>query len=608
MLEKNQRFKSLLYVLTDAALLFIGFLLANYIRFNYVRYFEPGGAGPALAVARDPRNIIAGLATSLVLVLIYWVAGIYSTTRLRGLAERCTKIAVINAAGLLIFIGALYLMHLDDYSRIVLALFYILGTAGVVIERMILRWVDRARRRKGLGLRHILLVGGGKSAALYLRALEHNPYYGFVVDGYLAGIEEPGLGVRYMGSYDALSARLDEIAVDEVVVALEADEIELLPHVFAACDKNGVRITMVPFYSDYLPARPTIDVLDECKLINVRQTPFDNLLNAAVKRGLDIIGSLILIILTSPVMLVTAIGVKLSSPGPVIFKQERVGKDKKPFYMYKFRSMRVNARENTGWSRNEDDRKTWLSGSVCVLIASIVLRVLATKNIFETNATWQGPTVNSIVTWALICACISIVTMVCVYLFGGRKQKGITLEQYGIAAKPVSVAAAFCVALLVSVIAYACLFAVDAIFKTDFRIWTFAFKTFEASAIPAAVKYMPFFFVYYFVSGAAAISNTSSEKLQGGWGYLLAALTNMGGILLWLVLQYGTLFRTGVAFYPGQALGGILLFALVPSLAIASCLAKYLYKKTGSVYVAAFLNTILMTMMTVANTAIYFQA
>ena len=209
-----------------------------------------------------------------------------------------------------------------------------------------------------MGLRHILLVGGGKSAALYLRALEHNPYYGFVVDGYLAGIEEPGLGVRYMGSYDALSARLDEIAVDEVVVALEADEIELLPHVFAACDKNGVRITMVPFYSDYLPARPTIDVLDECKLINVRQTPFDNLLNAAVKRGLDIIGSLILIILTSPVMLVTAIGVKLSSPGPVIFRQERIGLNKKPFMMYKFRSMRVNVQQETGWSTDCDPRKT----------------------------------------------------------------------------------------------------------------------------------------------------------------------------------------------------------------------------------------------------------
>ena len=72
MLEKNQRIKSLLYLLLDAALLFIGFLLANYIRFNFVRFFEPGGAGPALAVARDPRNILAGLGTSLVLVLIYW--------------------------------------------------------------------------------------------------------------------------------------------------------------------------------------------------------------------------------------------------------------------------------------------------------------------------------------------------------------------------------------------------------------------------------------------------------------------------------------------------------------------------------------------------------
>ncbi len=175
MLEKNQRFKSLLYVLADAALLFIGFLLANYIRFNYVRYFEPGGAGlrwpwPGPAQHHCRAGHVAGARAHLL--------GRRVSTAPRGcagLAERCTKIAVINAAGLLIFIGALYLMHLDDYSRIVLALFYILGTAGVVIERMILRWVDRARRRKGLGLRHILLVGGGKSAALYLRALGAQP-------------------------------------------------------------------------------------------------------------------------------------------------------------------------------------------------------------------------------------------------------------------------------------------------------------------------------------------------------------------------------------------------------------------------------------------------
>ena len=233
----------------------------------------------------------------------------------------------------------------------------------------VLEVVEEGRLASMLALlpQTLTLPGGGTASGWYIYALATDPGarskgYGRqllrFVDGYLAGIEEPGLGVRYMGSYDALSARLDEVAVDEVVVALEADEIELLPHVFAACDKNGVRITMVPFYSDYLPARPTIDVLDECKLINVRQTPFDNLLNAAVKRGLDIIGSLILIILTSPVMLVTAIGVKLSSPGPVIFRQERIGLNKKPFMMYKFRSMRVNVQQETGWSTDCDPRKT----------------------------------------------------------------------------------------------------------------------------------------------------------------------------------------------------------------------------------------------------------
>ena len=174
------------------------------------------------------------------------------------------------------------------------------------------------------------------------------------MDGYLSPLEEPGLGVPYFGGYDKLDECLENPGIDEVVVALEADEIQMLPRTFAACDKHGTRITMVPFYSDYLPARPTIDVLDECKLINVRQTPFDNILNAAVKRGLDIVGSLILIVLTSPVMLVTAIGVKLSSPGPVIFRQERVGLNKKPFMMYKFRSMRVNAKQQTGWSTDYD--------------------------------------------------------------------------------------------------------------------------------------------------------------------------------------------------------------------------------------------------------------
>lgn len=92
--------------------------------------------------------------------------------------------------------------------------------------------------------------------------------------------------------------------------------------------------------------------------MNIWRTPLDNIANAFIKRAMDIVGSAILLILLSPVLLACAIGVKLSSPGPILFKQERIGKDRKPFYMYKFRSMRVNDTQDSAWSTKSDSRRT----------------------------------------------------------------------------------------------------------------------------------------------------------------------------------------------------------------------------------------------------------
>lgn len=131
-----------------------------------------------------------------------------------------------------------------------------------------------------------------------------------------------------------------------------------MPKIIAACEKTGTKASVIPFYAAYIPSNPQVDNIDGLPMINLRRIPLDNIGNAFMKRAFDIVGALVLIVLTSPLMLVAAVGVKLSSPGPIIFKQLRVGKDKKEFYMYKFRSMRVNAREQTGWSTNEDPRKT----------------------------------------------------------------------------------------------------------------------------------------------------------------------------------------------------------------------------------------------------------
>jgi Undecaprenyl-phosphate glucose phosphotransferase len=357
MMGKNQKISDLCSSLLDGLLLVVAFAAANFIRFNLLPY-EINGVNPALEIAHSARMAWASVAFALVIVLVYHAEKIYSNARLKGLWWQVRRMAVTNAVGVLCFASFLYVFRVTNFSRGALVLFYLISLLLLTGKRVVVREVSRRQRAQGKGLRHFLLVGGGTMAKQYLCALEQNPCYGFVVDGYLAAVPNPALGCPYLGQLERLDALLDGPGIDEAVVALDAAEASCIPRVFAMCDRHGTRITMVPFYNDYLPAHPTIDTLGDCKLINVRETPFDNSMNAFVKRFLDILGSLILIVFTSPVMLVVAIGVKISSPGPILFRQERVGLNKKSFLMYKFRSMRVNGQQSTAWSTNEDPRKT----------------------------------------------------------------------------------------------------------------------------------------------------------------------------------------------------------------------------------------------------------
>ena len=163
------------------------------------------------------------------------------------------------------------------------------------------------------------------------------------------------------------------------------------------------------------------------------------------------------------------------------------------------------------------------------------------------------------------------------------------------------------IAVITYAVAYGVLFLMDLLFKADFRIWTFAFKTFDFNIVKVILRYLPTFLAFYLVSTAAITINTNTEKLQGIKGYLLAIALNAGGGFLWLVFQYGKLFTTGVAAFPGSALSGIVLVAMIPTLSIAAIISRNLYKKTGSIWTPAFLNAMLMTTMTIANTMVAFK-
>ena len=245
-------------------------------------------------------------------------------------------------------------------------------------------------------------------------------------------------------------------------------------------------------------------------------------------------------------------------------------------------------------------------GGCFLLVGGALLALVAKTPMYQDNAVFTAPGLNSIAYWTIGCALMSLCVMSAVYLL--LKDKGsVKLADYGVVLKPMAIIAGVCNAVLSVVLAYAVLFLMDALFKADFRIWTFAFKTFDGNILPAVLRYLPTFLLFYLISSAAITINTNSEKTQGVKGYLLAIALNAGGAILWLARQYITLFSTGVAAHPGSALSGIVLVAMVPTLSIAAIISRNLYKRTGNIWTAGCLNGLLMTTMAIANTMVAFK-
>ena len=157
-----------------------------------------------------------------------------------------------------------------------------------------------------------------------------------------------------------LAAYLEKTSLDEVAITLNLNEYHKLEQIVAICEKSGVHTKFVPDYYNFISTNPYTEDLDGLPVINIRNVPLTNTMNKLIKRLIDIIGSIIALILFSPIMLIVAILVKKSSPGPIIFAQERIGLGNKPFKMYKFRSMGVQdpKKEAKEWTTKNDVRVT----------------------------------------------------------------------------------------------------------------------------------------------------------------------------------------------------------------------------------------------------------
>ncbi len=350
MIKRNQRIINILNMISDGVILFVTYYFSLFMRFVVLK------GTVSVVLWRYPYSLIA-VFYSLSMVFFYYVMRMYGSYRFKAVGAENIAIATMNGIGIITLMAFMFVFRIEDFSRSVLVIYWLVATLSIIIKRFIVRTILRHYRRLGYNQKHVIIVGNGHHAFQYIEDLKNNPHLGFTVDGYVSKYQKEGLG-KCLGSYEELEQILQENDVDELIVALEPHEIRFMKFVISCADKEGVRISLIPFFNDYFPTHVRMERVGRSKLIDMRATPLDNLFASSVKRIIDIAGSLFGIILLSPVMIITAIGVKLSSPGPILFKQDRIGLNKKPFKMLKFRSMRVNTTEQTGWSTDTDPRKT----------------------------------------------------------------------------------------------------------------------------------------------------------------------------------------------------------------------------------------------------------
>ena len=350
MLQRNRRFKVFLNMLLEAGIIFLSYHLAIFIRFSLMN-------GARNVVRESIWTELLILLYSLCTVVLLYLFHLYRPVHQLTIVRELSSVFLLGMLSVLALGTVLYVLRLEEFSRLALAIFTLIFTASLCLKRYCWHRISHKRFLQGIGVQRVILVGSSEVARDYWKDIREYPQYGRKVIGYIGRDPQANFG-DYLGELERIEEILEKVACDEVVVALEPADAGHIQAVLNAAGKEGLRVSMIPFYRAYFPQHPTIESVGHSVIIDLRATPLDNLALAALKRTFDFFGSVFLLVLFSPLMLVTAVIVKLESPGPIFFRQTRVGLNKKEFTMLKFRSMRVNAEENTGWTTGADPRRT----------------------------------------------------------------------------------------------------------------------------------------------------------------------------------------------------------------------------------------------------------
>lgn len=356
LIKDNQKYFNRLHILIDALIVAGSYSLAFYIK------FESGLVEGVLALPKASYFqalfiIVPGY------LILYGLFNLYTSKRVTDRVTELFNIIKANIIGMALIMVVLFILNLDDFSMMMIGIFFVLNIILETLVRNIIRYSLHFIRNKGYNAKHILLVGYSRAAEEYIDRIQANPQWGYVIRGILDDKIPRGTiyrGIKVLGRIDNLLIILPENKLDEIAITLALEYYGRLEDIVGLCEKSGVHTKFIPDYNRVIPSKPYTEDLMGLPVINIRHVPLTNTLNLLSKRIVDIVGSIVAIILFSPFMLFALIGIRLASQGPVIFMQERVGLHNKPFQMYKFRTMEMQkpTAEQKEWTVKDDPRIT----------------------------------------------------------------------------------------------------------------------------------------------------------------------------------------------------------------------------------------------------------
>jgi Undecaprenyl-phosphate glucose phosphotransferase len=352
-LKAHSRLFEHLTLAADLLLIAMCWVVAYTVRFH------------VLPVSETPP--FRGYALQLLPILVVWgfafrAFDLYRPNRLGSHVSEWLDVAKASTLGVLVLVAIMTFVYRDyAYSRLVIVVFWAESIVAVSLSRAVFRELFRFARRHGFNQRYAIVVGGGEPAAEVLRVLRRRPDVGIGVLGMLSDKREVPDNVRWLGGIEDVRAVLDRQQVDIVFIALPHSDYSRITAVLHGIGDDPVAIHLVPDVFGLATLRGGVEEFETVPFIHLRESPLYGW-NRVLKRAFDLGGGALALTLAAPLMLAIVVALKLTSPGPVLYRQERMGVDGRRFRMLKFRTMLVDAEAQTGpvWATPDDPRRTWL--------------------------------------------------------------------------------------------------------------------------------------------------------------------------------------------------------------------------------------------------------